>query len=190
MIRTVLIIEAAARTLSQGAPLIRYRQNRKTMLEQPDHHAHIASFFGIRCVVAELNKMDHVDYCEDFFLYLQRDFLSSPSDVSVEQTNHLSRSWQQLNDDMTLYLVASVGTGLRCESPTTCRCICNVVRRPLSRALYRLRRRRRHTIVCCPQLGSSIDRARPAYAAPRAMLSDSLSCLGFDNFSWTRWPWR
>src|SRR5215469_5558683 len=118
MIRTVLIIETAARTLSEGAPLIRFRENRKTMLEQPDHHAHIASFLGIRYVVAELNKMDHMDYCEDFFLHLQRDSLSSPSDVSVQQTNHLSRSWQQLNDSMTLYLVASVCTGLRRESPT------------------------------------------------------------------------
>jgi len=117
MIRTVLIIETAARTLSEGAPLIRFRENRKTMLEQPDHHAHIASFLGIRYVVAELNKMDHLDYCE-VFLHLQRDFLSSPSDVSVKQTNHLSRSWQQLNDGMTLYLVASVCTGLRRESPT------------------------------------------------------------------------
>jgi|SRR5215469_2699661 len=96
MIRTVLIIETAARTLSEGAPLIRFRENRKTMLEQPDHHAHIASFLGIRYVVAELNKMDHMDYCEDFFLHLQRDSLSSPSDVSVQQTNHLSRSWQQI----------------------------------------------------------------------------------------------
>ena len=64
-------IETAARTLSQAAPLIRFRQNRKTMLEQSDHHAHIASFLGTRCVVSELNKMDHVEYCEDFFLHLQ-----------------------------------------------------------------------------------------------------------------------
>ncbi len=47
---------------------------RKGVLTQTRRHAYIASLLGIPRVVAAVNKMDLVDYSEDVFLQLSRDF--------------------------------------------------------------------------------------------------------------------
>jgi sulfate adenylyltransferase large subunit len=48
----------------------------KGLLPQTRRHAYIAALLGIRSVVAAINKMDLVDYREEVFLRLQRDFLA------------------------------------------------------------------------------------------------------------------
>src|SRR5947207_13066080 len=55
----------------------------KGLLTQTHRHAYIASLLGIPWVLAAINKMDLVDYREDVFLRLQRDFLSLASQLSV-----------------------------------------------------------------------------------------------------------
>jgi sulfate adenylyltransferase subunit 1 len=55
----------------------------KGLLTQTHRHAHIASLLGIRCVVAAINKMDLVDYREEVFLRLQRDFLALASQLRI-----------------------------------------------------------------------------------------------------------
>jgi len=47
----------------------------KGILPQTQRHAFIASLLGIRSVLAAVNKMDLVDYREDVFLGVERDFL-------------------------------------------------------------------------------------------------------------------
>jgi sulfate adenylyltransferase large subunit len=47
----------------------------KGILSQTRRHAFIASLLGIRNVLAAVNKMDLIDYREDVFLNVQRDFL-------------------------------------------------------------------------------------------------------------------
>src|SRR5271170_1222330 len=47
---------------------------RKGVLTQTRRHAYIASLLGIPRVVAAINKMDLVDYSEEVFLHLSRDF--------------------------------------------------------------------------------------------------------------------
>src|SRR5271163_1779980 len=47
---------------------------RKGVLTQTRRHAYIASLLGIPRVIAAINKMDLVDYSEDVFLQLSRDF--------------------------------------------------------------------------------------------------------------------
>jgi small GTP-binding protein len=47
----------------------------KGILPQTRRHAFIASLLGIRNVLAAVNKMDLVDYREDVFLGVERDFL-------------------------------------------------------------------------------------------------------------------
>ena len=47
----------------------------KGILPQTRRHAFIASLLGIRNVLAAVNKMDLVDYREDVFLRVERDFL-------------------------------------------------------------------------------------------------------------------
>ena len=55
----------------------------KGLLTQTHRHAYIASLLGIRCVVAAINKMDLVDYREEVFLRLQRDFLKLASQLRI-----------------------------------------------------------------------------------------------------------
>jgi len=55
----------------------------KGLLTQTHRHAYIASLLGIPWVLAAINKMDLVDYREDVFLRLQRDFLSLASQLGV-----------------------------------------------------------------------------------------------------------
>src|SRR5258705_5987567 len=47
----------------------------KGILPQTRRHAFIASLLGIRNVLAAVNKMELVDYREDVFLDVERDFL-------------------------------------------------------------------------------------------------------------------
>src|SRR5262249_34558471 len=46
----------------------------KGLLPQTRRHAYIASLLGIPTIVAAINKMDLVDYREDVFATLERDF--------------------------------------------------------------------------------------------------------------------
>ena len=55
----------------------------KGILSQTRRHAFIASLLGIRNVVAAVNKMDLVDYREDVFLHLERDFLRLASQLGL-----------------------------------------------------------------------------------------------------------
>jgi sulfate adenylyltransferase large subunit len=55
----------------------------KGLLTQTHRHAYIASLLGIRCMVAAINKMDLVDYREEVFLRLQRDFLALSSQLGI-----------------------------------------------------------------------------------------------------------
>jgi len=55
----------------------------KGLLTQTYRHAYIASLLGIRCVVAAINKMDLVDYSEEVFLRLQKDFLFLAAQLGV-----------------------------------------------------------------------------------------------------------
>jgi len=55
----------------------------KGLLTQTHRHAHIASLLGIPCVVAAINKMDLVDYREEVFFRLQRDFLALASQLRI-----------------------------------------------------------------------------------------------------------
>jgi sulfate adenylyltransferase large subunit len=55
----------------------------KGLLTQTHRHAYIASLLGIRWVVVAINKMDLVNYREDVFHRLQRDFLSLASHLGI-----------------------------------------------------------------------------------------------------------
>src|SRR5689334_2994865 len=55
----------------------------KGLLTQTHRHTYIASLLGIRCVIAAINKMDLVDYSEEVFLRLQRDFLALSSQLGI-----------------------------------------------------------------------------------------------------------
>ena len=55
----------------------------KGILPQTRRHAFIASLLGIRNVLVAVNKMDLVDYSEDVFFGLERDFLQLAGQLSV-----------------------------------------------------------------------------------------------------------
>jgi sulfate adenylyltransferase subunit 1 len=55
----------------------------KGILPQTRRHAFIASLLGIRNVLAAVNKMDLVDYSEDMFLDLERDFLQLARQLGI-----------------------------------------------------------------------------------------------------------
>lgn len=55
----------------------------KGLLTQTRRHAYIASLLGIRSAVAAINKMDLVDYREEVFSRLRRDFLSLASQLGI-----------------------------------------------------------------------------------------------------------
>ncbi|HLZ91442.1 MAG TPA: sulfate adenylyltransferase subunit CysN [Candidatus Acidoferrum sp.] len=55
----------------------------KGILSQTRRHAFIASLLGIRSVLAAVNKMDLVDYREDVFLDIERDFLQLAEQLGV-----------------------------------------------------------------------------------------------------------
>jgi len=55
----------------------------KGLLTQTHRHAHIAALLGIRCVVAAINKMDLVNYREEVFLRLQKDFLFLAAQLGI-----------------------------------------------------------------------------------------------------------
>jgi bifunctional enzyme CysN/CysC/sulfate adenylyltransferase subunit 1 len=55
----------------------------KGILSQTRRHAFIASLLGIRNVLAAVNKMDLVDYQEDVFLDVERDFLQLAEQLGV-----------------------------------------------------------------------------------------------------------
>jgi sulfate adenylyltransferase subunit 1 len=57
----------------------------KGILPQTRRHAFIASLLGIRNVVSAVNKMDLVDYREDVFLDLERDFLQLADQLGILQ---------------------------------------------------------------------------------------------------------
>jgi sulfate adenylyltransferase subunit 1 len=56
------------------------------ILPQTRRHAFIASLLGIRNVLAALNKMDLVDYSEDVFLKVERDFLKLAQQLGIAHT--------------------------------------------------------------------------------------------------------
>src|SRR6202040_2891752 len=58
----------------------------KGILPQTRRHAFIASLLGIRNVLAAVNKMDLVDYREDVFLELERDFLQLAAQLGIART--------------------------------------------------------------------------------------------------------
>ena len=58
----------------------------KGILPQTRRHAFIASLLGIRNVLAAVNKMDLVDYREDAFLRVQRDFLELAGQLGIAHT--------------------------------------------------------------------------------------------------------
>jgi len=55
----------------------------KGILSQTRRHAFIASLLGIRNVLAAVNKMDLVDYREDVFLNMERDFLRLAGQLGI-----------------------------------------------------------------------------------------------------------
>jgi bifunctional enzyme CysN/CysC/sulfate adenylyltransferase subunit 1 len=55
----------------------------KGILSQTRRHAFIASLLGIRNVLAAVNKMDLVDYREDVFLNVERDFLELAGQLGI-----------------------------------------------------------------------------------------------------------
>jgi len=55
----------------------------KGILPQTRRHAFIASLLGIRSVLAAVNKMDLVDYREDVFLQVERDFLKLAGKLGI-----------------------------------------------------------------------------------------------------------
>src|SRR5437660_10299575 len=55
----------------------------KGILSQTRRHAFIASLLGIRNVLAAVNKMDLVDYREDVFLNVERDFLQLATQLGI-----------------------------------------------------------------------------------------------------------
>jgi len=57
---------------------------RKGILTQSRRHAYIASLLGIRRVVAAINKMDLVDYSEEVFRQLSRDFSDLGARVGLQ----------------------------------------------------------------------------------------------------------
>jgi bifunctional enzyme CysN/CysC/sulfate adenylyltransferase subunit 1 len=59
---------------------------KKGILPQTRRHAFIASLLGIRNVIAAVNKMDLVDYREDVFLGVERDFLKLAAQVGIAHT--------------------------------------------------------------------------------------------------------
>jgi bifunctional enzyme CysN/CysC/sulfate adenylyltransferase subunit 1 len=56
------------------------------ILPQTRRHAFIASLLGIRNVLAAINKMDLVDYREDVFLKVERDFLILAEQLGIGRT--------------------------------------------------------------------------------------------------------
>jgi len=56
------------------------------ILPQTRRHAFIASLLGIRNVLAAINKMDLVDYREDVFLKVERDFLILSEQLEIGRT--------------------------------------------------------------------------------------------------------
>jgi len=58
----------------------------KGILPQTRRHAFIASLLGIRNVLAAVNKMDLVDYREDVFLKVERDFLKLAGQLGIAHT--------------------------------------------------------------------------------------------------------
>src|SRR5438477_2007306 len=56
----------------------------KGLLPQTRRHAFIASLLGIPNVVAAVNKMDLVDYQEDVFLRLERDFRELANSLGIK----------------------------------------------------------------------------------------------------------
>jgi sulfate adenylyltransferase large subunit len=56
----------------------------KGVLAQTRRHAFIASLLGIPNVLAAVNKMDLVDYREDVFLQLQRDFFALAAQLGIQ----------------------------------------------------------------------------------------------------------
>jgi sulfate adenylyltransferase subunit 1 len=55
----------------------------KGILPQTRRHAFIASLLGIRHVLAAVNKLDLVDYREDVFLQVERDFLQLAKQLGI-----------------------------------------------------------------------------------------------------------
>jgi sulfate adenylyltransferase large subunit len=58
----------------------------KGILAQTRRHAFIAALLGIRNVLAAVNKMDLVDYREDVFLGVERDFLKLAAQLGIAHT--------------------------------------------------------------------------------------------------------
>jgi sulfate adenylyltransferase large subunit len=58
----------------------------KGILPQTRRHAFIASLLGIRNVLAAVNKMDLVDFQEDVFLGVERDFLKLAAQLGIANT--------------------------------------------------------------------------------------------------------
>ena len=58
----------------------------KGILSQTRRHSFIASLLGIRNVVAAVNKMDLVDYSEEVFLKVERDFLELAGQLGIANT--------------------------------------------------------------------------------------------------------
>jgi len=58
----------------------------KGILPQTRRHTFIASLLGIRNVLAAVNKMDLVDYREDVFLEVERDFLKLAGQLGIVNT--------------------------------------------------------------------------------------------------------
>jgi sulfate adenylyltransferase large subunit len=58
----------------------------KGILAQTRRHSFIASLLGIRHVLAAVNKMDLVDYREDVFLGVERDFLHLAAQLGIAHT--------------------------------------------------------------------------------------------------------
>jgi bifunctional enzyme CysN/CysC/sulfate adenylyltransferase subunit 1 len=56
----------------------------KGILPQTRRHAFIASLLGIRNVLAAVNKMDLVDWREDVFLNVERDFLELAAQLGID----------------------------------------------------------------------------------------------------------
>lgn len=60
---------------------------RKGLVKQTKRHAHIVSLLGIKHVVLAVNKMDLVDFLEDIFLNIEKDFSDFSSHLQFKTIN-------------------------------------------------------------------------------------------------------
>ncbi len=72
---------------------------RQGIVTQTRRHAYLMSLFGIRNIVIAVNKMDLVDFSQDVFVQIEKEFLSFAADISLEDANILAMPVSALKGD-------------------------------------------------------------------------------------------